>query len=143
MNYTSGWKYRTEVNVEQLVPMKIEERRGNQWVSLQSIVGSFANQSLLTIRNQYAWDGASFILFRWFGTPVRWLTPSLIHDALYQLMREEHLPLSMRKQVDGVFYHLLRDRGVAWWEAQLAYWAVRIGGNYCIRKRGPQTKEAP
>ena len=93
----------------------------------------------LAVANGYAWDGASTGL-PW--TPKAWLRPSLVHDALYQLIREGQLPMERRKEVDVLFFHLLRENRVNLMLATVAYWAVRVAGNYCLRK-GRATKEAP
>jgi hypothetical protein len=85
------------------------------------------------ISTHYAWDGASFILFKWFGTPDAFKKPSLIHDALYQAMREGVLPVEYRRDADALFYTMLRERGVSWIVATVAYYAVRIGGDYAMR----------
>ncbi|GAK24268.1 hypothetical protein JCM19052_4928 [Vibrio sp. JCM 19052] len=58
---------------------------------------SLSEQGLLTIKKGYSWDGAS-------GPAIdtkNILKASLVHDALYQLMREEVLPQSSREQADS------------------------------------------
>lgn len=88
----------------------------------------------LTIKKGWTWDGASFFLFRWFGTPKRWLTPSLYHDALYAPIRRGVIGREYREPIDRMFRDELIKRGVARWEAQLAYWCIRVGGNFAVRK---------
>lgn len=94
----------------------------------------------LNIMERYAWDGASFFLFTWFGTPKAWLLASLIHDVLYQLMQDGLLDLSYRKHADTLFYHILRAHGVNVVFAYLAYLAVKFCGNYFAR-HGKRTYE--
>ncbi len=84
------------------------------------------DQGVLFIRAGYAWDGPS-------GPTIDTLTfmrGSLVHDALYQLMREGHLEggnLGNRKEVDKLLRkHCLEDgmaRVRAWW----VYKGVRAG----------------
>lgn len=132
MKYKSGYRYKLEEAYSQIVPFTITApRQVGGWVSLA--VNS------LSIASGYAWDGASTGL-PW--TPKKWLRPSLVHDALYQLIREGQLPMERRKDADEAFYQLLRENGVNVVVATLAYWAVRLFGNYCLRK-GLTTKEAP
>ena len=135
MKYKCGYKYQTQEDVVVPLPELSQTLTASSgiWVSLKN--------KEIRLTAGYAWDGASFILFLWFGTPELWKTPSLIHDGLYQLMRESKLPLTNRKTADGIFYRLLRERGVWWINARLAYLAVRIGGNYCARHGAP-IKEA-
>lgn len=90
--------------------------------------------SVLTVSKGWTWNGASFFLFRWFGTPKRWLTPSLYHDALYEAIRRGIVGREYRERIDRFFRDELIKRGVDHWEAQLAYWCVRIGGNFAVRK---------
>jgi len=53
-------------------------------------------EGLLTIKQGYAWDGASGPTR---DTPSS-MRGSLIHDGLYQLIREAHLPASLRERAD-------------------------------------------
>lgn len=69
----------------------------------------------MTIRAGYAWNGAS-------GTVIdRKSTKrgSLVHDALYQLMRMELLPQSCRIPADELFGEICREDGVWGWLASL------------------------
>ncbi len=81
------------------------------------------DQGFLTIKQGYAWDGPS-------GPTIDTLTfmrGSLIHDALYQLMREGRLPQSARKRSDEVLREICLMDGMtkarAWW----VYHGVRVG----------------
>jgi len=93
-----------------------------------------SGRSELLVLKGWTWDGASFFLFRWLGTPQRWLTPSLYHDALYAAIRKGKIGREYREQIDLMFRDGLLERGVSRWIAQIAYWCVRIGGNFAVRK---------
>lgn len=95
------------------------------------------SQGILVIAARYAWDGASFMPYKWFGTPKAWLTPSLMHDALYQLFREGLLDRQYREAADRLFLEMLIERGVWRIVAWVAYWAVRVFGNFAVRKVNP------
>jgi hypothetical protein len=78
----------------------------------------------LIIRKGYSWDGPS-------GPTIDtkdFMQGSLIHDALYQLMREGILPQHLRKKVDEILRDVCIEDGMskvrAWW----VYQGVRIGG---------------
>jgi len=90
--------------------------------------------SVLRILRGWTWDGASFFLFKWFGTPKRWRTPSLYHDALYEPIRRGIIGREYREPIDRMFRDELIKRGVHKWEAQIAYWCIRVGGNFAVRK---------
>ncbi len=76
---------------------------------------------ILTIKRGYCWDGAS---------GPTWDTDnckraSLVHDALYQLMRMEVLARGYRKHADRLFYNILREDGMWYIRAQMWYRFVR------------------
>lgn len=130
MKYKEGYWYRTEEVTECRIPFDCPEFSvDGGWVL------KWGNR--LTLQPRYSWDGASFILFRWFGTPKRWKVPSLYHDALYQAIREGKLGREYRDAVDCLFFHELRERGVSLIVATVAYYCVRIGGNFAVRKTNP------
>ena len=74
------------------------------------------------MKKGYAWDGPS-------GPTIdtrNFMRGSLVHDALYQLMREEHLDKeTYRKPADQLLRDMCREDGMwsirAWW----VYLAVR------------------
>ena len=70
---------------------------------------------ILTISKGYAWDGAS-------GPAIdtkNFMRGSLVHDALYQLMREGLLPQGYRNKADRLLRDICLDAGMsrirAWW----------------------------
>lgn len=77
---------------------------------------------LIVVKAGYAWDGAS-------GPALDTKTVlrgSLIHDALYQLIRDGFIDYAYRKPADKLFRRLCLEDGMhplrAWW----IYWAVRL-----------------
>lgn len=84
---------------------------------------------LLRIRRLYQWDGAS-------GPTIDTasnLRASLIHDALYELLRSGLLGKAesaewrrYRKLADQELYRIMREDGANWLRAQYYYWAVRL-----------------
>ena len=82
------------------------------------------SKGLLTIREGYAWDGPS-------GPTIdtkNFMRGSLIHDALYQLMREEILSQSDRKRADEILRIVCKKDGMSYFRAWYAYQGVRIFG---------------
>lgn len=86
---------------------------------------SLDTDGTLTVRDGYAWDGPS-------GPTIdtkNFMRASLVHDALYQLMREGHLdPVLHRKPADEELVRICKEDGMsrirAWW----VYQGVRFGG---------------
>lgn len=133
MKYKSGYRYKLdEAYIHQLPFTVFDARRiPGGWIELV--------EDRLAIASGYAWDGASTGL-PW--TPKKWIRPSLVHDAIYQLIREGKLMMERRADADMVFYQMLRENQVNIFMALPAYLGVRIFGNYFLRK-GRKTKVAP
>lgn len=94
----------------------------------------------LFIRSGYAWDGASGPSF----DTKNFMRGSLVHDALYQLMREGHIPESYREHADRLLQRICVEDGMmairAWW----VYKAVRgFGGSSAARGSGKPILYAP
>lgn len=82
------------------------------------------NDGRLFVKERYAWDGASGPTWD-DKTNMR---GSLIHDALYQLMREGMLGRKWRKYADELLRDICIQDGMNKWRAGLWYWAVRTFG---------------
>jgi hypothetical protein len=84
----------------------------------------------LVISAGYAWDGAS--------GPTRdtknSMRGSLIHDALYQGIREKVLPESFRPLADSEFWLIVNEDGMRWWRAWAWFGAVRRFGGEAASK---------
>jgi len=103
LKYKSGYKYQVVEDFYYFIAM--EEDIKTRFIELD-IHGT------LTIRAGYAFDGASGPT--WDSKET--MKASLVHDALYQLMREGHLSQDCRKATDA----LLRDIGI-----QEGMWKIR------------------
>ncbi|OGN99825.1 MAG: hypothetical protein A2Y90_02195 [Chloroflexi bacterium RBG_13_52_12] len=84
---------------------------------------SLSKDGNLTIRERYTWDGPS-------GPTLdtkNFMRASLVHDALYQLMRLGDLDSDkFRKSADQVMRILCRQDGMNVFRAWYVYWAVRL-----------------
>ena len=85
---------------------------------------SLGTDGLLIIKKGYAWDGPSGPTI---DTP-NFMRGSLVHDALYQLMREKLIPQDHREYADKLLREICIEDGMsrirAWW----VYHSVRLGG---------------
>jgi hypothetical protein len=86
------------------------------------------------IRKGYSWDGAS-------GPTIdteNSMTASLVHDALYQLMRDGTLSLEWRKEADKTFKAWCRHDGMGAFRAEVWYRAVRAFGRKFAKPNKPR-----
>lgn len=77
----------------------------------------------LLIKCGYSWDGAT--KFPDLNTIMR---GSLVHDALYQLMREGILNQSHRDSADRILEKICNEAGMPRWLSRKVYWAVKLFG---------------
>ena len=118
IKYKDGYKYQLaetySVKVGIFPPAYIQ----HEYISL-------SQHGFLTIRKCYACDGPSGPTF----DTKNFMRGSLVHDALYQLIREGLLPLSERENADAELRRICLEDGMsavrAWW----VYQGVRIFGD--------------
>ena len=95
--------------------------RLNHDVKIQGFI-ALSSGGLLTISKGYAWDGPS-------GPTIdtkTFMRGSLVHDALYQLMRMKLLPLSNKDYADRTLQQICKDDGMCRFRAWYVYWGVRF-----------------
>ena len=84
---------------------------------------SLSQGGILAVKERYTWDGPS-------GPTVdtkNFMRGSLVHDALYQLMRLSKLDNKIfRKPADRILRKLCREDGMNPFRAWYVYWAVRL-----------------
>jgi len=78
----------------------------------------------------YAWDGASGPTWDSHAS----YCPSLVHDGLYQLMRENYLPHSFRDDADRILLHMCIDHGMWKIRAHTWYKSVKLFGGFALEK---------
>lgn len=86
-------------------------------------------QGLITISALYAWDGPS-------GPAIdtdNFMRGSLLHDAIYQLIRTNQLPKPYRLNADRLLRDVCLEDGMFKWRAAWVYLFVRIVGDMAIK----------
>ena len=109
MKFVPGYKYqlaKAEVTKTSIQP---EETLTTEWLMLDM-------DGILTIEKGYAWDGPSGPTYDSRNS----LRASLIHDALYQLIRLELLPPYNRRAADLDLDRILKEDGM--WFLRRWYW---------------------
>jgi len=124
MKYTKRrlWKYRLHSDEATRINIKPDNPIVTKFIRLDT-------DGDLTIFAGYCWDGPSGpVLHR----PDN-IRGSLIHDALYQLMREGHLPQSARQEADEMLRIICLEDGMSKFWAKLFYDTVRKHGAKAAR----------
>jgi len=114
INYKGGYKYQLKNGYS--IYIGFPAGSIGEWLKIES--------GTLYIHNRYAWDGPS-------GPTIdtdNFLRGSLVHDALYQMMREGAIPESCRKDSDIILYWICREDGMSWIRATWVYWGVNLFG---------------
>jgi len=144
--YKSGYKYITQdhfmvvisVSSRYLPRSVIFKPQDQSRLTLQYYESNFLRLSRLKnsgkcclfISKGYAWDGISG------GRDTKKnMIPSLVHDALYQLIREGALSKSFRKNADDIFRDLGKRMG-ANLVSGLYYRIVRLFGSRAASEKG-------
>ena len=108
IKYRAGYKYQLAENHHTLVNIFPAETIKSEFITLD-VTGK------LTIKAGYAWDGPSGPTLDSRSS----MRGSLVHDAIYQLLREKKLPAFYRKEADEELYRRLREDGMWGWRAWL------------------------
>ena len=109
MKYRDGYVYQlAETVIFRATPIRPPARIETRFIALDW-------NGDLTIEEGYAWDGPSGPTLDTPGT----MTPSLFHDAIYQLLREKRLAQEWRTVADEYMGALMDERGVWAWRRWL------------------------
>ena len=128
--YKKGYKYqlvkdyKVNVTIDSLTSFLIK----NEFVQLEYVD---QNTGVLIIKSGYAWNGVS-------GPTIDDTTNirgSLIHDAIYQLIREGLLDISYRKQIDKILITCCKEDNMGVIRRNYYYIAVRVFGKFTFNKK--------
>ena len=119
ISYKSGYKYQLKEEYVVEIPFKPDQDIVTDYIE-------FDQNGALRIRNGYAWDGPSGPTI----DTLNFMRGSLVHDALYQLMRNNVLDREIyKKPADKLLKQMCQEDGMtsarAWW----VYQGVRLGGD--------------
>jgi len=104
------------------IPFIQEDNIHTEWCSLWS-------DGVIHIDQGYEWDGASGPTIDTDNT----MDGALVHDVLYQLMREEWLSINYRKAADQCIRQMCIADGMSVIRAYYWYLALRVGGGSSAR----------
>ena len=116
MRYRSGYKYQLTQDTAATTEITDHEVE-TPYIKLHI-------DGVIVILEGYAWDGPS-------GPTIdtrSFMRGSLVHDALYQLLREGHLPPAYRLEADRTLRKICRQDGMSRIRSTWVYLAVRAFG---------------
>jgi len=118
IEYRNGYKYQLASDYSIKTTIKPKQDVDTQFIKMDT-------DGSLTVKSGYAWDGPS-------GPVVDTednMRASLIHDALYQLMRHRKLTAKEHKEkADKLFKKICIQDGVPKETAHVYYLGLKIGG---------------
>ena len=117
--YKDGYKYQLKKDYVTVIEIKPAAPIDAKYILL-------ALDGTLTIKEGYAWDGPSGPTI----DTLDFMRGSLVHDALYQLMRERHLDKAKYRDVaDRLLQKMCKVDGMFALRAAWVYWAVHRFGD--------------
>ena len=133
IRYRDGYKYQLAESCQIEIPIHPAEDIITEWLLLN-------NAGFLSIMRGYAWDGPSGPMPD-FPEAMR---GSLVHDALYQLIRIGKLDADQRDATDKLLRQICIEDGMSHPLAELVYQAVHIFGKpYADPTSEKPVREAP
>ena len=126
IKYKKGYKYQLATDYKVFIPIKPLDT----FFAAGGLI-SLNKEGLLIIRKGYAWDGPSGPA----ADTKNFMRPSLIHDALYESMRDGLLHRSRRREVDMLLRENCREDGMSKIRSSWVYWAVN---NWAARSSTPE-----
>lgn len=134
IKYRSGYKYQLAKDYHIKISIKPKDNIDTQFIALDT-------KGNLIVKSGYAWDGPSGPVI---DTDYN-LRASLVHDALYQLMRQRKISRKKHKdKADKLFRTLCKEDGVPSAIAQIYYQALKKLGNPATDpKNAKKVKRAP
>lgn len=134
IEYKSGYKYQLDRDYVVPIPIPYSD------FDIDTVYISLSGTGILSIRRGYAWDGPS-------GPTIdtrNAMRGSLVHDALYQLIRLGFLPSSYKDMVDDIFYNMLKEDGMSTIRAWAWRKALKLcGGKNTLPSREKMIMRAP
>ena len=131
--YKAGYKYQLHQDYAQAIPVSPDALVFTPYLALTTA-------GILLIKAGYAWDGPS-------GPTVdskNFMRGSLVHDALYQLIRLGKLPLETKQVADELLHAMCLEDGMSRIRASWVLLGVRLGGGASrLPKAEPEVRSAP
>ena len=133
IKYKSGYKYQLYENYEMDIIHTPQKEIHTRFICLNT-------NGHLKIKGGYAWDGTSGPVIDTDNN----MRASLVHDALYQLIRMQLLPSSWKDIADKIFYKMCKQDGVLGFIANIYYRVLKkFGWKAVLPRYAKEVKFAP
>lgn len=132
VSYSSIRGYRYRLEAAYVHPTKIRPAESLRVWTGHRLYLDLRPDGALEIMPDYCWDGAS-------GPAINtadWVRASLVHDALYQLMRTGKLGIDYRAYADREMRRICIADGMSRLRANYSYLAVRWFAAWAARPEG-------
>jgi hypothetical protein len=116
------WKYKTCEEYKVYVGLMFGGNVNHPYVKI--------SKGYIEIKEGYMWDGATFC-----PDFMEIIRGSLVHDALYQMIREGLIRQDRRKKADELLASICVEDGMSQILASIVYFAVRLFAGYAVKKR--------
>jgi len=117
IEYRRGYKY--QLDTDYMTRLSFGPRE-----DIKTYYITFLADRTFSIKKGYAWDGMSGGMVDTKSS----MRGSLIHDALYWLLRQNFLPMTMRSEVDNELKRICATDGMWKWRYTLHNWGLGFGG---------------
>ena len=107
------WKYQLTKDYHQKTKIRY-------WNTVRAKFITLFPDGQIVIKKGYAWDGSTVVM-----DTKACMRPSLVHDALCQLIDEGLLNIKHREAVDKLYRDMCIADGMWKWHADLRYWGLR------------------
>ena len=121
MKYRKGYKYQLAEDYKIQTNISVEKDHVLDYLFISA-------DGLLKIRSGYAWDGASGPTYDTKNS----MRGSLVHDALYQLMRFDIVPDTWRHYSDNLLRDMMIEDGMFKWRAKVWCFMVKKFAGRCV-----------
>jgi hypothetical protein len=120
--YKKGYKYQLTNPYSCQTQIIISETVKNDYITLTT-------EGEIYIQKGYAWDGPSGLTI----DTKTFMRASLVHDALYQLMRETLIDIKFKAMADKLLKSMCREDGMVGIRSLWVYVALRLFGRPYVR----------
>ncbi len=133
IQYKEGYKYQLHADYNDTIAVRPPADIPTEYITLTTT-------GKIKIKKGYAWDGAS-------GAPdtKTIMRASLVHDALYQLMRHDELDRKLwRNTADKELKRMCLEDGMTKAKAEVVYFTVcKLGANAAKKENKKKVITAP